>query len=192
MLGFYIKYVVRNTGIRGERNFLTELTSTPQQMHVILWIYQHLYISELRIFFKLSMHNTKIKAAPQSTHRKPPAVLVFKLLWQQPERPQPCITGDVMGTQWLKWHIQFIYAWILHVLFSTFFPAIYFVSSKAVLRYFLSFFVTNTNFLRLGKQWGFVSKFPNPYRNEYFNWHNENWKICYIWYHDMLTNVIIE
>ena len=132
MLRFYTKFVVqqcivccdrrhldkstsgyiRNTGTRGERNFQTLVTSTPQQMYVILPIYQYLYISELEIFSRLSMHNIKITAAPQPTHSKPSAI--FKLLWRQPERPEPCIAGDVTGPQWLKWQIQFIYASILH------------------------------------------------------------------------------
>ena len=125
MLRFYIKFVVqrctvccyshldkstsdyiRNTGTRGGRNFLTLVTLTSQQMYVILLIYQYLYISELQIFSRLSMHNIKITAAPQPTHGKPPAI--FKLLWWQPERPRPCIAGDFTGPQWLKWQIQFI------------------------------------------------------------------------------------
>ena len=65
---------IRNTGTRGGRNFVTLVTSTPQQMYVILPIYQYLYISELEIFSRLSMHNIKITAAPQPTHSKPSAI----------------------------------------------------------------------------------------------------------------------
>ena len=102
MLRFYTKFVVqrcivccdrrhldkstsdynRNTGTRGGRIFVILVTSTPQQMYVILLIYQYLYISELQIFSRLSMHNIKITAAPQPTHSKPSAI--FKLLWRQP------------------------------------------------------------------------------------------------------------
>ena len=98
MLRFYTKFVVqrcivccdrrhldkstsdynRNTGTRGGRIFVILVTSTPQQMYVILLIYQYLYISELQIFSRLSMHNIKITAAPQPTHSKPSAI--FKLL----------------------------------------------------------------------------------------------------------------
>ena len=69
---------IRNTGTRGGRNCVTLVTSTPQQMYVILQNCQYLYISELQIFSRLSMHDTKITAAPQSTHSKPPAI--FELL----------------------------------------------------------------------------------------------------------------
>ena len=136
MLGFYTKFVVqrcivccdrrhldksttdyiRNTDTRGGRKFVTLVTSTPQQMYVILRIYQYLYISELQIFSRLSMHNIKITATSKPTHSKPPAI--FEFLWGQPESPQPCIAGDVTGPQWLKWHIQFIYAWIVHYIRS--------------------------------------------------------------------------
>ena len=98
MLRFYTKFVVRrcivccdrrqldkstsdyirNTGTRGGRNFVTLVTSTAQQMYVILPIYQYLYISELQIFSRLSMHDIQITAAPQPTHSKPSAI--FKLL----------------------------------------------------------------------------------------------------------------
>ena len=67
-----------NTGTRGGSIFVTLVTSTPQQMYVILRMYQYLYVSELQIFSRLSMHNIKITAAPQPTHSKPPAI--FKLL----------------------------------------------------------------------------------------------------------------
>ena len=69
-------------GNTGTRIFVTLLTSTPQQMYVILLIYQYLYISELQIFSRLSMHNIRITAAPQPTHSKPSAI--FKILWRQP------------------------------------------------------------------------------------------------------------
>ena len=108
---------IRNTDTRGGRKCVTLVTSTPQQMYVILRIYQYLYISELQIFSRLSMHNIKITAAPKPTHSKPPAI--FELLWRQPESPQPCIAGDVTGPHWLKWHIQFIYASILHSIRSS-------------------------------------------------------------------------
>ena len=98
MLQFYTKFVVRrcivccdrrhldkstsdyirNTGTRGGRNFVTLVTSTAQQMYVILPIYQYLYISELQIFSRLSMHDIQITAAPQTTHSKPSAI--FKLI----------------------------------------------------------------------------------------------------------------
>ena len=50
-------------------------------MYEILLIYQYLYISELQIFSRLSMHNIKITAAPQPTHSKPYAI--FEILWRQ-------------------------------------------------------------------------------------------------------------
>ena len=65
---------IRNTDTRGGRKCVTLVTSTPQQMYVILRIYQYLYISELQIFSKLSMHNIKITAVPDPTHSKPPAI----------------------------------------------------------------------------------------------------------------------
>ena len=76
--------------------------------YVILLIYQYLYISELQIFSRLSMHNIKITAAPQPTHSKPSAILSFS------DWCLPCIAGDVTGPQWLKWQIQFICVSILH------------------------------------------------------------------------------
>ena len=103
---------IRKTGTCSRRNVVTLVTSTPQQMYVILRIYQYLYISKLQIFSKLSMHNIKITAAPQPTHGKPPAI--FKLLWRQLVSPQPCIAGDVTEPKWLKWDMQFIDASILH------------------------------------------------------------------------------
>ena len=69
---------IRNTDTRGGRKCVTLVTATPQQMYVILRIYQYLYISELQIFSRLSMHNIKITAAPKPTHSKPPAI--FELL----------------------------------------------------------------------------------------------------------------
>ena len=97
MLRFYTKFVVqrcivccdrrhldkstsdyiRNTGTRGGRIFVTLVTSTPQQMYVILLIYQYLYSSELQIFSRLSMHNIKITAASQPTPSKPSAIFSF-------------------------------------------------------------------------------------------------------------------
>ena len=79
MLRFYTKFVVQrcivccdrrhldkstsdyilNTGTRGGRIFVTLVTSTPQQMYVILLIYQYLYINELQIFSRLRMHNIR-------------------------------------------------------------------------------------------------------------------------------------
>ena len=69
---------IRNTDTRGGRKFVTLVISAPQQMYVILRIYQYLYISELQIFSRLSMHNIKITAGPEPTHSKPPAI--FELL----------------------------------------------------------------------------------------------------------------
>ena len=69
---------IRNTGTRGGRNFVTLVNSTAKQMYVILPINQYLYISELQIFSRLSMHDIQITAAPQPTHSKPSAI--FKLL----------------------------------------------------------------------------------------------------------------
>ena len=103
---------IRNTGTHDGRYFVTLVISTLQQMYVILRIYQYLYISELQIFSKLSINTIEITADPQPTHDKPLAI--FRLIWRQPERPQPCIAGDVTEPQWLKWHMQFIYVSILH------------------------------------------------------------------------------
>ena len=86
---------IRNTGTRGGRIFVTLVTSTPQQMYVILLIYQNLYISELQIFSRLSMHNIKITAAPQPTHGKPSAI--FKILWRQPNLASQVMSRGLSG-----------------------------------------------------------------------------------------------
>ena len=115
MLRFYTKFVVqrcivccdrrhldkstsdyiRNTGTRGGRIFVTLVTSTPEQMYVILLIYQYLYISEQQIFSRLSMHNIKITAASQPTHSKPSAI--FKLLWRQPNLASQVMSRGLSG-----------------------------------------------------------------------------------------------
>ena len=86
---------IRRTGTRGGRISVTLVTSTPQQMYVILLIYQNLYISELQIFSRLSMHNIKITAAPQPTHSKPSAI--FKLLWRQPNLASQVMSRGLSG-----------------------------------------------------------------------------------------------
>ena len=86
---------IRSTGTRGGRIFVTLVTSTPQQMYVILLIYQYLYISELQIFSRLSMHNIKITAAPLPTHSKPSAI--FKLLWRQPNLASQVMSRGLSG-----------------------------------------------------------------------------------------------
>ena len=132
MLRFYTKFVVqrcivccdrrhpdkstsdyiRSTGTLGGRIFVTLVTSTPQQMYVILLICQYLYISDLQIFSRLSMHNIKITAAPQPTHSKPSAI--FKLLWRQPDlasqvmsRGLSCYSGRY-NSYMLQFYIKFV------------------------------------------------------------------------------------
>ena len=81
-------------------------------MYVILLIYQYLYISELQIFSRISMHNIKITAAPQPTHSKPSAI--FKLLWRQPDlasqvmsRGLSCYSGRY-NSYMLQFYIKFV------------------------------------------------------------------------------------